>query len=80
MYPHMNEDAAWERVKDLQREMDNSRLWAASTVRFLSLLTEPLVWLFEGLFLALRPLPPAVKEPSDWADRDDESSSAPGAA
>ena len=80
MYPHMNEDAAWERVKDLQREMDNSRLWADSTVRALSLLTQPLIWLFEGLFLTLRPLPaPSTRAPREW-DNDTESPSAPHAA
>jgi hypothetical protein len=30
MYPYMNEDAAFERVKDLQREAENSRLMAGS--------------------------------------------------
>jgi hypothetical protein len=29
MYPYMNEDAAWQRLKDVQREMENSRRWAA---------------------------------------------------
>jgi hypothetical protein len=29
MYPYMNEDVAWQRLKDLQREMENSRRWAA---------------------------------------------------
>jgi hypothetical protein len=29
MYPYMNEDAAWQRVQDLQREIENSRLMAA---------------------------------------------------
>ena len=28
MYPFMNEDVAFERLKDLQREMENSRLTA----------------------------------------------------
>ena len=28
MYPYMNEDAAWQRVQDLQREIENSRLMA----------------------------------------------------
>ena len=32
MYPYMNEDAAFERLKDLQREMENSRLIADSTL------------------------------------------------
>ena len=31
MYPYMNEDAAFERLKDLHREMENSRLIAGST-------------------------------------------------
>ncbi len=26
MLPHMNEDAAWQRLKDLQREAENHRL------------------------------------------------------
>ena len=33
MYPHMNEDAAWQRLQDLQREMENSRMIAASQPR-----------------------------------------------
>ena len=28
MYPFMNEDAAWQRLQDTQREMENSRLMA----------------------------------------------------
>ena len=34
MYPYMNEDVAFERLKDLQREMENSRLTGATLVRF----------------------------------------------
>lgn len=30
MYPYPNEDVAFERLKDLQREMENSRLVAES--------------------------------------------------
>jgi hypothetical protein len=30
MYQHYNEDVAFERLKDLQREMENSRLAATS--------------------------------------------------
>ncbi len=29
MYPYMNEDAAWQHLQDLQREVENSRLMAA---------------------------------------------------
>jgi len=36
MYPYMNEDAAFERLKDLQREMENNRLIAGSTLGFAS--------------------------------------------
>lgn len=28
MYPYMNEDVAWQRLLDLQREVENSRLLA----------------------------------------------------
>ncbi len=28
MYPFMNEDAAWQRLQDMQREIENSRLMA----------------------------------------------------
>ncbi|HWO91785.1 MAG TPA: hypothetical protein VNP53_07425 [Methylomirabilota bacterium] len=28
MYPFMNEDAAWQRLQDTQREIENSRLMA----------------------------------------------------
>jgi hypothetical protein len=34
MYPYMNEDVAFERLKDLQREMENSRLAASSLAGF----------------------------------------------
>ena len=34
MYPYMNEDVAFERLKDLQREMENSRLTGDSLARF----------------------------------------------
>jgi len=33
MYPYINEDAAWQRLQDLQREMENSRMIAASQPR-----------------------------------------------
>jgi len=29
MHPFMNEDAAWQRLQDIQREMENRRLMAA---------------------------------------------------
>jgi hypothetical protein len=37
MYPYMNEDVAWERLRDRQREVENSRLWPDSTANLLDL-------------------------------------------
>lgn len=34
MYPYMNEDVAFERLKDLQQEMENSRLTAETLAGF----------------------------------------------
>ena len=34
MYPYMNEDVAFERLKDLQRELENSRLTANTLAGF----------------------------------------------
>jgi hypothetical protein len=34
VYPFMNEDVAFERLKDLQREMENSRLTASGLAGF----------------------------------------------
>ena len=42
------EDMAFERLKDLQRERENSRLEEGATFRLLGLLTEPWLRLFEG--------------------------------
>lgn len=52
MYPYMNEDAAWQRLKDLQREMENSRLMTVgqpqATLAALKRLGAR-VWLIAGL-------------------------------
>lgn len=52
MYPYMNEDAAWQRRKDIQREMENSRLLAAgqpyATLEALKRLAAR-AWLLAGL-------------------------------
>jgi hypothetical protein len=58
MMPY-NEDAAWTRVQDLQREMENSQMWAERTMDVLGLFARPLVALVEMAALAFRPLPPA---------------------
>jgi hypothetical protein len=52
MYPFMNEDAAWQRLQDLQREMENSRLMVAgpgtTSLRTLRKLATR-AWLLAGL-------------------------------
>ncbi len=53
MYPFMNEDVAFERLKDLQREMENSRL----TVRNLT----ARAWGLAGLAM----LRPPRRRPAD---------------
>ena len=57
MHPFMNEDAAWQRLQDIQREMENRRLMAAgrshvtlSTLRQMA----ARAWLLAGL-AAMRP-------------------------
>lgn len=70
MYPY-NEDVAFERMKDLQREMENSRLWAGRTTDVLGLFARPIIALVEIAFLTFRPLPaaarrPSVDEPESW--------------
>ncbi|HEX9099034.1 MAG TPA: hypothetical protein VF956_06060 [Candidatus Dormibacteraeota bacterium] len=57
MHPFMNEDAAWQRLQDIQREMENRRLTAAGrrhiTVATLRQLAAR-AWLLAGL-AAMRP-------------------------
>jgi hypothetical protein len=52
MHPYMNEESAWQRLQDMQREMGNSRLMAAgqpqatlTTIRRLA----TRAWLLAGL-------------------------------
>jgi hypothetical protein len=57
MYPHMNEDVAFERLKDLQREMENSRM-AADSVAGLGALIRNLsarAWWLAGLAMRRAP-------------------------
>ena len=68
MYPYMNEDAAFERLKDLQREAENRRLVAAAVPSLGSLgsLVRNLAaraWLLGGLAMrrAPRPRPEEVR-------------------
>jgi hypothetical protein len=57
MYPYLNEDAAWQRLQDMQREMENRRLMAAGrphvTLETLKQLAAR-AWLLAGL-AAMRP-------------------------
>jgi len=57
MYPFMNEDAAWQRLQDTQRELENSRLMAAAqpgaTIELLKRLAAR-AWHLAGL-AAMRP-------------------------
>ncbi len=49
MNPYMNEELMWQRLKDIQLEAENSRLWAThgipATLRLLRLLGERVWWL-----------------------------------
>ena len=38
MYSYRHEDVAWDRLIDMQREMENSRLWADRSGNLLSTL------------------------------------------
>ena len=61
MYPYMNEDAAFERLKDMQREMENARLWAAGS-RNMLLQARRLgerAWILAGLAMRRAPRRPA---------------------
>jgi hypothetical protein len=61
MMPY-HEDAAWTRMQDLQREMENSRLWATRTGAVRGLLARPIVALVEMAILTLRPLPKSNRD------------------
>ncbi|HUZ85485.1 MAG TPA: hypothetical protein VNF26_00885 [Candidatus Baltobacterales bacterium] len=59
MYQYKQEEVAWERVKDLQREIENSRLMAAGLGRSfaaLGLLAQR-AWLLAGLATRRPPRP-----------------------
>ena len=61
MLPY-NEDVAWTRMQDIQREMENSRIWADRTVDLVSLFVRPIIALVEMAILGLRPLPKAKRD------------------
>jgi hypothetical protein len=65
MYPYMNEDVAFERLKDLQREMENSRLVASSLAGFGALVRNlsARAWWLGGLAFRRAPRPRPVLAP-----------------
>ena len=57
MYGYGNEDAAWQRLIDMQREMENSRIWATDSsnlIKLASRLAERL-WILGGLAMRRAP-------------------------
>ena len=67
MYPYMNEDAAFERLKDVQREMENSRLLAAGTSQAFGLAVAfaKRAWILAGLAMRRAPRRRPVTVPVD---------------
>jgi hypothetical protein len=63
MYPYMNEDAAFERLKDLQREAENRRLAYGSMPGFMSVARNlaARAWLLGGLAMRRTPRPRPVE-------------------
>ena len=75
MNPYANEDVMWQRLKDMQREAENSRLFVESTLPGLAhmvVLVGQRAWWLAGLAIrrAPRRSPLRVVEPrSDGASR-----------
>jgi hypothetical protein len=70
MYQYTNEDVAFERLKDLQREMENSRM-AANSLASLRALIRNLAaraWWPAGLAMRRAPRRHPGLEPVDYAD------------
>jgi hypothetical protein len=57
MYNYGNEDAAWDRLIDLQREMENSQLWASRSGNLLTTVARlaERVWILGGLAMRRAP-------------------------
>jgi hypothetical protein len=56
MYPYFNEEVAWQRLQDVQREMENTRLMAQhgpTAVAHLARYIGGRVW---GLVVSVRPV------------------------
>lgn len=56
---YVNEDAAWSRLQDIQREMENSRIWASSSRNVLRLAIQLArrAWILAGLAMRRPPRP-----------------------
>jgi hypothetical protein len=70
MYQYTNEDVAFERLKDLQREMENSRM-AANSLAGLGALIRNLAaraWWLAGLAMRRAPRRRPGREPLDYED------------
>jgi hypothetical protein len=78
MYEYKNEDVAWQRLKDLQREMENSRGMAEGIQQGLTTarLLAQRVWLLAGL-ASLRP---PRRRPVAVEQEIEEAQAAPDAA
>ena len=78
MYPYMNEDVAFERLKDLQREMENSYLTAHTLARFWALVRNlsARAWWLAGLALQRPPRRRPVPRPQTAFDEDAASDAA----
>jgi hypothetical protein len=60
MNPYANEEIMWQRLKDMQREAENSRLFAERTLPRLAHLLER-AWLLAGLAMRRAPRPSPVR-------------------
>ena len=67
MYPYMNEDVAFERLKDMQREMENSHVWADGTAHAfgLAVMFARRAWILAGLAMRRAPRRRPVTIPVD---------------
>jgi hypothetical protein len=72
MHQYMNEDEAWQRLQDTQREMENRRLMAAGQPRAAFETIKQLAaraWLLAGLAAMRPPRRPPASIPRDGEHR-----------
>ena len=57
MYGYGNEDAAWQRLVDIQREMENSKIWATDSSNLFKLAAQlaERAWVLGGLAMRRAP-------------------------